>query len=107
VTGDTAFLDTILADDFWALAPDGTFHGKAAEIEQTKKSHRNFISNHVTAVKVREFGDTAVAQGSETWEKRFGEPKRGRYVWTDTWVKRAGKWQIVASADVLAPAEKK
>jgi hypothetical protein len=31
--------------------------------------------------KVRFFGDTAVAQGSESWEKRKGEPRYGRFVW--------------------------
>ncbi len=107
VTGDTATLDGILADDYWGLAPDGTFHGKAVEIEEAKKSKGQFLSNQVTDVKVRVFGATAVAQGSETWEMRAGEPKRGRYVWTDTWLLRGGKWQVVASADVQAPEEKK
>jgi ketosteroid isomerase-like protein len=107
VTADTAFLDGILADDYWGLGVDGTFHGKAVELEETKKSKGLFISNHVTDVKVRVFGDTAIAQGSETWEVIKGEPKRGRYVWTDTWLKRGGKWQVVASADVQAPEEKK
>ncbi len=50
---------------------------------------------------MRFFGDAAVAQGSEAWEKRNGE--HGRYVWTDTWIRRNNKWQIVAAEDVKAP----
>ena len=103
VSGDAAFLDRILADDYWGLQPDGTFHDKSKEIAETRKTHGEYVSNQVTEVKVRFFGDTAVAQGSETWEMRSGEPRRGRYVWTDTWVKRRGNWQVVASADVLVP----
>ena len=50
--------------------------------------------------------DTAVAQGSETWENRTGDPKRGTYVWTDTWILRNGKWQIVAAEDVTLHSTK-
>jgi hypothetical protein len=50
---------------------------------------------------VRFYGNTAVAQGSETWEKRNGE--RGRFVWTDTWIRRNGTWQILAAEDLIAP----
>jgi ketosteroid isomerase-like protein len=103
VKGDTATIERILADDFVGVAPDGSFYDKAAEIANTRAQKGNTLSNHLIDVKVRFFGDTAVAQGSERWEKRSGEPKRGRYVWTDTWVHRNDKWQIVAAEDVLAP----
>jgi hypothetical protein len=33
--------------------------------------------------------------------KRTGE--RGRFVWTDTWIRRNGRWQIVAAEDLIAP----
>src|SRR5262245_57447836 len=39
--------------------------------------------------------------GSESWEKRNGE--RGRYAWTDTWIRRNSEWQIVAAVDVKVP----
>jgi hypothetical protein len=41
-----------------------------------------------------------VAQGSESWEKRKGEPHYGGFVWTDTWIRRNGQWQIVAAEDL-------
>lgn len=99
VKGDTATVERILADDFLGVAPDGSFYDKAKEIADTQEKG-NMVSNHVDGAKVRFFGDTAVAQGSESWEKRTGEPKRGKYVWTDTWVRRNNKWQIVAAEDV-------
>ena len=101
VKGDTASIERILADDFVGVAPDGSFYDKAKEIADTRDVG-NMVSNHVNEVKVRFFGDTAVAQGSESWEKRTGEPKKGRYVWSDTWVRRNNKWQIVAAEDVSA-----
>jgi hypothetical protein len=30
--------------------------------------------------------------------------KRGSYVWTDTWVRRNGKWQVVAAEDLEVTA---
>ena len=56
-------------------------------------------------VKVHRFGTTALVTGwlvvrgrgpSGSWERRY------RY--TDTWMKRGGRWQIVGAHDYLAPA---
>jgi ketosteroid isomerase-like protein len=101
--GDTSAIKRILADDFLGIAPDGSFYDKAKEIADTGNDHGSTISNHVNEIKVRFFGETAVAQGSETWEKPNGQVKRGTYVWTDTWVHRNNVWQIVAAEDLLLP----
>jgi ketosteroid isomerase-like protein len=101
--GDTSTVKRILADDFLGIAPDGSYYDKAKEIADTMNDHGNTISNHVNTVKVRFFGETAVAQGSETWEQRKLQVKRGTYVWTDTWVRRKDMWQIVAAEDLLLP----
>ena len=102
-TGETAILENILADDFVGVDPKGRVYDKAAMLSETKDAPKYFVSNRLNQVKVRFFGDTVVAQGDETWERRTGE--RGRFVWTDTWVKRNGKWQIVAAEDLVAPEE--
>ena len=100
-TGDTSVLKRILADDFFGVDPKGPFYDKAKMIADTREAPKYFVSNRANEIKVRFYGDTAVAQGSETWERRSGE--RGRFVWTDTWVRRNGTWQIVAAEDVIAP----
>jgi hypothetical protein len=28
---------------------------------------------------------------------------RGRFVWTDTWLRRDGRWEIVAAEDLTVP----
>jgi ketosteroid isomerase-like protein len=106
-TGDTATIERILADDFVGVDPKGPFYDKAKMISDTREAPKYFVSNHANDIKVRFYGDTAVAQGSETWERRSGKPRRGRFVWTDTWVKRNGKWQIVAAEDLIAPEQSK
>ena len=102
--GDASVVERILADDFLGVDPDGNLYEKAKMIADTREAPKEFISNHLTEVKVRFFGDnTAVAQGDESWVRRTGTPLRARFVWTDTWILRNGKWQIVASEDLIAP----
>ena len=99
-TGDTSAIQRILSDDFIGTDPKGNLYDKAQMIADTKDAPKYFVSNHLDQVKIRFFGNTAVAQGSESWVRRDGE--RGRFVWTDTWVLRNGRWQIVAAEDLIA-----
>src|SRR6516162_9045589 len=100
-TGDTSAIERILADDFIGVDPKGHLYTKQQMIDETRNAPKYFVSNRLNDVKVRFYGNTAIAQGSETWEKRSGE--RGRFVWTDTWLQRNGRWQIVAAEDLIAP----
>jgi hypothetical protein len=100
-TGDTSAIERILADDFIGVDPKGALYNKQQMITDTRSAPKYFVSNRLNDVKVRFYGNTAIAQGSETWEKRSGE--RGRFVWTDTWLRRNGHWQIVAAEDLIAP----
>ena len=103
-TGDATAVERCLADDFLGVDPDGKMYDKKTMVADTRNGPKYFASNHLDAVKVRFFGETAVAQGHESWQRHKGE--KGRFVWTDTWLKRNGKWQIVAAEDliVLEPA---
>lgn len=100
-TGDPAVVTRILADDFVGVDPDGHVYDKAAMVRDTKKGPTYFVSNKLNDVKVRFYGNTAVAQGSESWVKKSGVT--GRFVWTDTWLMRGNAWQIVAAEDLIAP----
>src|SRR5215471_21775954 len=100
-TGDTSAIERILADDFIGVDPKGALYNKQQMIADTRNAPKSFVSNRLNDVKPRFYGSTAIAQGSETWEKRSGE--HGRFVWTDTWLQRNGRWQIVAAEDLIAP----
>ena len=101
--GDASVVERILADDFLGVDPDGNLYEKAKMVADTREAPKEFTSNHLNDVKVRFFGDTAVAQGNESWARRTVTPLNGRFVWTDTWLFRNGKWQIVASEDLIVP----
>src|SRR6478609_2723206 len=88
--GDASVVERILADDFLGVDPDGNLYEKAKMVADTREAPKEFISNHLNHVKVRFFGDTAVAQGNESWVRRTATPLRGRFTWTDTWILRNG-----------------
>ncbi len=94
-------LQRILADDFVGVDTSGKSYDKAKELSSTAEGPKHFASNHLDDVKIRFYGNTAIGQGSESWVRRSGE--KGRFVWTDTWLLRNGKWQIVAAEDLSAP----
>jgi uncharacterized protein (TIGR02246 family) len=105
-SSDSSVVQRILADDVvWVL--DGRILNKAQAVSEAAQGPGPFVSNRANSINIRFFGDsTAIAQGSETWTKRKDSGQTtGRFVWTDTWVRRNGQWQIVAAEDVIAPAE--
>jgi ketosteroid isomerase-like protein len=106
-SGDTTHVEQFVADDFLGVDPDGKLYDKAQEIADPNHEFNNYAYNHLNQVKVRFFGDTAIAQGSESWERRAGELKYGRFVWTDTWIRRNGRWQVVAAEDLTVPEPNK
>ena len=102
-TNDSSVVERILADDcVWVL--DGRILTKAQAVAEAKNGPGDFLSDHVEYAHVRFFGDTAVVQGSEIWTRKGG--REGRFIWTDTWLRRNGQWQIVASEDVSVPIKK-
>ena len=65
-TGDPTTVERILADDFLGVDPKGTLYDKAKMIADTRNAPQYFASNRLNEVKVRFYGDTAIAQGDET-----------------------------------------
>lgn len=102
VTGDMSRRKVYFADDFIGTDTKGRRYDKASITRETGPA-KYVISNRLESVKVRFFGDTAIAHGSEIWEKKDGS--KGRWVWTDVWVLRNGSWQIVAAQDSAAPVQ--
>ena len=95
-------VETILADDFQGTAPDGKRYSKAEAIEEDKSSKIEARDCRLLDAKVHFFGDsTAIIYGSESSVRKSSDGKEftRTLVWTDTWLKRKGKWQIVSAQD--------
>jgi len=102
-TNDGSVVERILAGDcVWVL--DGGILTKAQAAADAKNGPGDFPSDHLEYAHVRFLGDTVVVQGSEIWTRKGGH--KGRFIWTDTWLRRNGQWQIVAPEDVSVPIKK-
>jgi ketosteroid isomerase-like protein len=105
-SGDTLVVVRIVASDFVGIDPgDGHRYGKAEAIASIRDHYTEYASSRLDEMTVRVIGNTAIAQGSESWERRTGEPRRGGYIWTDTWMLRDGTWQIIAAQDLNVDEE--
>jgi len=97
-------LKGVIADDFQGTSTKGQRYGKEEAITTDTKSLSRDCQ--LGEVKVRFFGDSiAVAYGAENRiiKDNDGKETKRCQIWTDTWLKRAGKWQIVAAQDTIVP----
>jgi Domain of unknown function (DUF4440) len=98
---DNGVVASLIADDFQGTSPGGMRFTKADELKDEKGAHAAHDCG-LDEAKVRFFGDSiAVVYGSEhAIGKDKSQPNaKVCQVWTDTWLKRAGTWQIIASQD--------
>ena len=95
----------ILADDFIGVDPQGNQYNKATMVKETAPAPQYFLSNHLNDVKIRFYDNFAIAQGDETFVRK-SDSSSARFVWTDAWIYRNDKWEILAAEDLVAPVHK-
>jgi ketosteroid isomerase-like protein len=96
--GKADVVGPMLADSFTNTDADGETYGKSRLLSNLKGG--KWDVNGISDVKVKVYGDTAVATGSWTGKGVDGDGTRidRSERWTDTWVKTPkGDWQCVAS----------
>jgi ketosteroid isomerase-like protein len=97
---DTEALSRILADDFIFTDAIGTVNNKAQYIMAVIKSPDITLIESVDSddLIIRLYGDTAVIMGRSWIRERPRQPAlRDLFRFTDVWVKRQVRWQVVAS----------
>lgn len=93
---DAASMDRMLADDYMGTGTDGSVWTKAQILELVKSDERSSAISDDW--KVRVYGDVVVVMGRYTFKMQLeGKEVTGQERFTDTWVKRAGRWQCVAA----------
>ena len=106
---DAKAMEAIVADDFIITFPQGRKQTKAQIVESMKKPAPPGRSEkfRTEETEARVFGDTVVLTGrviSET--QRDGKSSTGQMLYTDTYVRRNGAWQVVASHLGAVPESK-
>ncbi len=94
--GDTEWMERHYAPEYTWTSPEGTVNDRKADIADAK--HYTFDSLDVSDTRVQVIGDTAVVTGVTTLKGKYkGQDFSGRYRFTDTFVRRDGRWLIMAS----------
>jgi ketosteroid isomerase-like protein len=95
--GDTSAGERHLADTFVFTGPDGAVQDKARLIADMKSGDLKIESSTNEDMKVQVHGDAAVVTYRSTDKGSYkGNDLSGQYRWTDMFVKRNGRWQLVA-----------
>lgn len=98
---DNGVIAGLLAEDFQGTSTSGTRVNKADELKD-EKGPRSAHDCGLDDAKVHFFGDSlAVVYGREhaTGKDKSQPNVKICQAWTDTWLKRDDKWQIIASQD--------
>ena len=97
-------LGEILANDWVEVGWDGRTTTKTKALADLKSPGNSLDSFEMGSMKVRFFGNTAIVTGSDTEKSTdSGKDTSGKYVWTDVFIKRNGKWTAVASQSSKVP----
>ena len=96
---DVTSLDRLLADGWTVVHGDGTINTKAEYLADLKSGARKFDGAVVVRdFSVRVYGDTAIAAGtSESKVTIDGRPQGGSLRFTRIYVRREGRWIMIAS----------
>ncbi|HVI08106.1 MAG TPA: nuclear transport factor 2 family protein [Candidatus Binatia bacterium] len=98
--------ETVLAEDFLGTAPDGTTYTKAQEVKDTQDKSASAHQCHQINPRVRLFGENVAMVYGRAFSVRKGKdgPEAPRcIVFTDTWLKRDSRWQVIAAQDARIP----
>ena len=99
VKGDTTFLDRHTAANYIGTDPGGEVEDRAKMMANAKAGNPKFETLDLDDMSVRMAGkDTAVVTGRATIKGKLtsGMDISGQYRFTDVWVRRAGRWQLMA-----------
>ena len=94
--------EKILAEDFQGTSPGGQRYPKSEEVAGSAHVSKTAQECRLLDANVRFFGDElAIVYGSESSLRRAkdGSAKTQCLIWTDTWLRRKGAWQIIAAQD--------
>jgi ketosteroid isomerase-like protein len=109
--GDTAAMDSLLADDYMAITASGTLQTKAQSLENLRSGRMHFTSLEIVDRKVRFYGTTALVTSLASVQGATAEgPMEGSFRYTRVYVKDpSGAWKIVSfeASPVREPLEHK
>jgi hypothetical protein len=104
LSGDKAWPEKYLADDWMGCDSNGKWYTKADLLKMVDDSKNNkYNSEKISDLKVRVYGNTAVATYTDSYDAIVqGEHRTRTILDTDVWVKMGGEWKQVNSQGTTA-----
>jgi ketosteroid isomerase-like protein len=105
---DMAFLEKILADDFFALNPQGKLLDKAGQLENLKRPDRTLkvLNPRETHVQFYANGQVAILTEHVTVDGTDkGKPFGGEYRFLRVFAKQNGNWKVVLAQGSPMPEQ--
>jgi ketosteroid isomerase-like protein len=106
VRGDAVALERIFGEEFVYTSTSGEVLNKSQQLEQIKSGALKIASGTSEGVQVRLYGNIALMLGSFIANGQFrGQAFDSTERYTSIWVKRAGRWQLIAEQGTLVPRQ--
>ena len=100
--GDSSYTRRLETENCTVVWPDGSIVNKREDLK-SMAGDIGFTEFKIDDLQVRLYGDTGIVVGHGTIKAHQGKQNLlgGKFVWTDTFIKRDGVWKVVASQPVL------
>ncbi|HJS21254.1 MAG TPA: nuclear transport factor 2 family protein [Steroidobacteraceae bacterium] len=106
VAQDLAALEPLLAEDLTYGHSNGAFENKSEFLETIREGRLRYEAIGVQELAVRQYGNVAIVTGRILISGRAGTgPVMLNLRYTDAYVKRDGRWQLVAWQSTRLPQE--
>ena len=104
VRGDTSALDLIFGEEFIYTSTSGEVVNKSQQLELIRSGQMKIESGASDDIQVRLYGNMALVIGSFKAKGQFkGQAFDSTERYTSVWVKRGGRWQLIAEQGTLVP----
>lgn len=104
VSGDIAALEVIFGDEFIYTSTSGEVVSKQQQLELFRTGALKIESGVSDQVQVRLYGNLALVLGRFIAKGQFqGDAFESTERYTSVWLKRSGRWQLIAEQGTLVP----
>jgi ketosteroid isomerase-like protein len=96
--GDSSYTRRLETENCTVVWPDGSIVNKREDLK-SMAGDIGFTEFKIDDLQVRLYGDIGIVVGHGTIKAHQGKQNLlgGKFVWTDTFIKRDGVWKVVAS----------
>jgi ketosteroid isomerase-like protein len=101
VKRDRSALERLWADDYLYTHSNGAVMTKAEDIADTMSGEMTWTAAKLDDLRVRLYGEVGIVTGRLTMEGRAAQYASGPRRFTDVFVRRSGRWQLVGGQTTM------